>query len=103
MKVPSGKHFGIEGQSKEPHYALRWEGNALGVTVNLRTQARKFLVEPPLADQAFDRIEKETFDLDYDLDYYTMVPASVGQFRAKEWIEQAMHVIQRDSKVFLGG
>jgi hypothetical protein len=102
MKVPSGRHFGIEGEVKGPHYAIRWEGKNLGATANLRTQARRVIVEPPLGDRVFDRIDKELFDFDYDLDYYTMTPVPIGQFRAKDWIKQAASVVERDSRVFLG-
>ncbi len=49
-----------------------------------------------------DRVDKEIFELEYDIDYYTMVPVSMGQFRAKEWIAQADRAVQRDSKIFLG-
>ncbi len=48
IKVPSGKHFGIEGRVTAPHYGIRWEGDNYGVTVNLHTPGRRILVEPPL-------------------------------------------------------
>ncbi len=101
MRVPSGRHFGIEGEAKGPHYAIRWEGKTLGATANLRTQARRVFMEPPLGERALERVDKELFDLDYDLDYYTMAPVPIGQFRARDWIKQAVHVVERDSKVFL--
>jgi hypothetical protein len=103
LKIPTGKHFGIEGQPVGPVYSIRWEDGKLGMQVNLRTQQRKLAVEPPLGERAFERIDKEFFDFDFDLDYYTMVSVAVGQFSAKDWIQQAMRVIRRDSGVFLGG
>jgi hypothetical protein len=101
VRVPSGKHFGIEGEARGPVYAIRWEGKALGATANLRTQARRVLMEPPLGERALERVDKELFDFDYDLDYYTMAPVPIGQFRARDWIRQAVHVVERDSRVFL--
>lgn len=102
IKIPSGKHFGIEGLPKLPSYALRWEGDKLGSSVTLRAQERKVVIEPGFGETAFSRIEKELYEVDFDIDYYTMVPVDIGQFRARDWILQAIHVIRRDSKIFLG-
>ena len=69
LKVPDGKHFGIAGKATGPHYAIRWEGDTLGVQVNLRTQERKMQVEPPIGDPIFEKIDQELFDSDFDIDY----------------------------------
>jgi hypothetical protein len=101
MKVPEGKHFGIEGQPKLPHYAIRWEGDKLGVQVNFRAQERKILVEGMMGETAVERIDKDLYELLFDVDYFTIGTVEVGQFRASDWIPNAMRVIRRDSKVFL--
>jgi hypothetical protein len=102
MKVPQGKHFGIEGHPTLPHYAMRWEGDTLGVQVNFRTQERKVTVEPIMGEPTVQRIDKELFELIFDVDYYTIGSVDVGQFRVSDWMSNAMRVIRRDSKVFLG-
>jgi hypothetical protein len=101
MKVPEGKHFGIEGQAKLPHYAIRWEGDKLGVQVNLRAQERKILVEAIMGETAVQGIEKDLYELIFDVDYFTIGTVEVGQFRASDWITNALRVIRRDSKVFM--
>ena len=64
---------------------------------------RKILLDAPLGETALERVEKETFELIYDIDYFTVGTVDVGKFRASDWIPNATHVIRRDSKVFLGG
>ena len=46
--------------------------------MNVRAQERRILVEPPLGEPVFDRVDKEVFDLDYDIDYYTMTDCFGG-------------------------
>ncbi len=102
MKVPDGKHFGISGKVKNPHYAMKWEDEDFGVQINIRAQERKIKVEPPLGEAVFEAIDKDLFELDYDIDYYAQRKIGIGQFRTKDWIDNAMRLIRRDSKVFLG-
>ena len=102
MKVPHGKRFGIEGKPKLPHYAMRWEGDNLGVQVNLRAQERKISVEPVMGEPTVERIERDLFELIFDIDYFTIGTVDVGQFRVSDWMLNAMRVIRRDSNVFLG-
>ena len=103
MKIPEGKHFGIEGAPRLPHYAIRWEGDKLGAQVIVQAQERKILVEPALGETIVDPIEKDLFELVFDIDYFTIGTVEVGQFRASEWITNGMRVIRRDSSAFLGG
>jgi hypothetical protein len=103
MKVPEGKHFGIEGPPKLPHYAIRLDGDNLGIQVNFRTQDRKIKIDAPMGETAFESVEKDIFELVYDIDYFTIGTVDVGQFRASDWIPNAIRLIRRDSKVFLGG
>jgi hypothetical protein len=103
MKVPEGKNFGIEGQVKSPHYAIRLDGDNLGIQVNFRAQDRKIKLDVPIGETAIESIERDIFELTYDIDYFTIGTVDVGQFRASDWIPNAIRVIRRDSKVFLGG
>lgn len=41
------------------------------------------------------------YEVIYDIDYYTIKTVSRGQFNVKDWIEQAYHLIKRDSKNFM--
>jgi hypothetical protein len=101
MEVPEGRHFGIEGRPVLPHYAIRWEGDKLAIQVNFRVQERKVTLQLPLGETAVPNIEKDIIELIYDFDYFTVGSVEVGQFRALDWIPNAMRVIRRDSSVFL--
>lgn len=103
MKVPEGTHFGIEGQPMLPRYYMRWEGDKRGVQVNFQAQERKILVEPVIGEPTVEGIEKQLYELVYDIDYFTIGTVEVGQFRASDWITNTMRIIRRDSKVLLGG
>jgi hypothetical protein len=103
MKIPEGKHFGIEGEPRLPHYSIRWEGDKLGVQVIVQAQERKIMVEPALGETIVEPIEKDVFELVFDTDYSTIGTVESGQFRASEWITNGMRVIRRDSRAFLGG
>jgi hypothetical protein len=103
MKIPEGMHFGIEGLPMLPRYSMRWEGDKRGVQVNFQAQERKILVEPVMGEPTVEGVDKDLFELIYDIDYFTIGTVEVGQFRASDWITNAMRVIRRDSKVFLEG
>ncbi len=45
----------------------------------------------------------EVPELTFDVDYYTVRPVRVGQIRLKDWIEQAFHMIKRDTNKILAG
>jgi hypothetical protein len=103
IKVPSGTFFGIQGRIVQPMCSVSWEGEKLGALVQLRTQERKLVVDPPIGENSFERIEKEVFEFDFDVDYFTIAPIEREIFRASDWLQQAVRVIRRDSGSFVGG
>ncbi len=56
-----------------------------------------------MGEPTVEGVDKDLFELIYDIDYFTIGTVEVGQFRASDWITNAMRVIRRDSKVFLEG
>ena len=56
-----------------------------------------------IGDEDFEPATKEHLELVYECDYFTKGDMTSGQLKASEWIEDAMHVIRRDSHVILGG
>jgi hypothetical protein len=86
-----------------PRYFMRWEGDKRGIQVNFQAQERKILVEPVIGEPTVEGIEKDLYELVYDIDYFTIGTVEAGQFRASDWITNTMRVIRPDSKVFLGG
>jgi len=103
LRIPEGPRFGIDSPPILPEYAVRWEGKATGTTVRMKAEGRKYGFDPPLDWKEVSPVHKEEYYLKFDIDYYTVASVAVGQFSAKDWIDQALHFIRRDSKAFLGG
>jgi hypothetical protein len=103
VKLPEGKFFGQEGTPKSVDLQYRWENKSNGMTVRLRTEGVIFELSPGLAlrkeVQPFKR-EKHRFV--YDTDYYTVAAVTPSQLRIPDWVNNALHLIHRDSKLFLG-
>jgi len=102
LLVPEGKHFNIQGKVLLPQFSLVWEGESTGVKVLMAARDKKIDFDAPLGIEELSSVHIEKYELVYDLDYYTLHQVSKGQLNIKEWIEQAYHLIRRDSKLFLG-
>ena len=59
------------------------------------------LAEPPIGEDAL-KYEKVLFELEYDIDYYTLFRFR-RPIRPAEWLRHAQHAIRRDSDIFLKG
>ena len=103
LRAPTGVFFGVQGQFLQPWYSIKLQSDRIGVQITLRAQERKIVVEPPLGERLFERLEREEFECDYDIDYYTEAPVNIHSFRVTDWMTHAMRIIRRDSKEFLGG
>lgn len=102
LVLPEGPHFGlVDGGFSLPEYAVRWEGKAAAVTIRLRTEGRKLDFDPPMGVRELKAVHDEKFGIVFDVDHYTKGTVLSGQFRASEWIGNALHVTRRDSKNFL--
>jgi hypothetical protein len=101
IKVPNGRHFNIDGKVLMPHYSLVWEGKATAIRVILMAKEQKLDLEVPPGLEGISPIHSKWGEIVYDIDYYTLKNTSRGQLNIKEWINQAYHLIKRDSKVFL--
>jgi hypothetical protein len=99
-----GKPFGIEGKVDSPSVTLRFEGNALGCTAVLQVRKRRMKLEVPFgAGEDFEPVTNEHLELVYECDYFTTTDILLGQLSTTRWINEAMHVIRRDSVLILGG
>ena len=102
INVPSGKHFNIEGKVLTPKYSLKWEGESMGVRVELSAQNKKIDLDVKPGMEEIAPVHVERFEIVYDIDYYTLKNTTKGQLNVKDWISQSYHLIKRDSKVFMG-
>lgn len=103
LNLSEGPHFGIKGFFSFPEFAIRWEGESVGVALRLRAEGRKIDFDPPMEAPELQPIHEEKFGLLYDIDYFTNGTLTVGQFRTQDWIKNALHLVRRDSRKFLGG
>ena len=104
LRTPAGRHFNIDGKPLYPECFLRWEGKTTAVRVHLAARSRKLDFEPtPEAAKILDPVHSDKHEVLLDIDYYTLANVTIGQFRVKDWLTQAFHIIKRDSGVFLGG
>ena len=97
---PKPPNFGVEANPRL-EAVFRWEGDSLGATVRMRAEHRTAEVEIPATFESpkIPKIEKHL--LIFDVDYYTKKVVNVGQLRASEWINNALHIIRKDSSKFL--
>lgn len=102
IKVPTGKHFGIEGKVVSPHCSYHWEGENIGIHGVLRTATQQFTIDVPFGIEGIDQNERKEEVIIFDIDYYTKVPTNIGQFSVIDWIKHANHLVKRDSKIFFG-
>lgn len=102
LNLPDGPHFGIDMPPVLPGYTVRWESKATGTTVRIEAEGRIIDFTPPhFLD--LRPMHKEVAGLKFDIDYYTVASVTVGQFSCRDWINQAWHLVNRDSKPFLTG
>lgn len=103
VNLPRGPHFGIEKNPKEYNYALRFDGETVGVHFRLLNVEMKAELEIPPEVQwsGLENAKAIKIAIQCDIDYYTTQPAEVDQLGIKDWILNAHHIIKRDSDIFL--
>lgn len=103
ISVPEGPHFGIEGSATLPQYLIKWEDDKRGAMVHLTAEKRSIEFNPPPDWEGVAPFKKNINRLVADFDYYTIASVAVGQFRATDWLNNALHLIKRDSGKFFRG
>lgn len=103
MKIPVGKHFGIQGNVVGPEYRVRWETEKVGLYIQITDQTQTVNFEPPALIEEIKAIKEDRFRMVYDVDYYTKSVVLLDQLNVKEWINNIHHLIKRDSDVFFQG
>lgn len=91
----------VEGKATDPQRALRFEGEALGFTVLLKSQETTVTI--PLPPEFRDIVPMKTTRTlaSLDIDYYTTGSTPISAFDASALIVSWYRVIKRDiSKVF---
>jgi hypothetical protein len=102
MTVPTNKIFNIQGKVLLPSYSFVWEGESTAAQIMLKAVDRKIDFKVPVGlEDEIPPVHLTKYEVIYDIDYYTIKTVSRGQFNVKDWIEQAYHLIKRDSKNFM--
>lgn len=102
LKIIEGKNFNIEGKIALPHYAVLWEDEDMGLTINIRSEEKNLKANPPLGETRVEAVNIDISELIIDLDYFTKGRVAVQKFDAIEWMKQTMHVLRRDASVLIG-
>ncbi len=94
------KVFGIEPKIITPSYAVRFDGDTLGVLAKINLVKKELDIDIPPDISDMKSISKEYHQLVIDYDYYTLKPAKIGQINISEWIELAFRSVKRDHEHF---
>ncbi|MEP6535373.1 MAG: hypothetical protein ABJF23_08665 [Bryobacteraceae bacterium] len=102
IRVPEGKYFSLSSSPKLADVSLRWEEKARGVHFRLRAEGREFNFEPPFGWEGTPAARVEKLSLACDCDFFTTIVTTVSQFSLVDWINQSLHMMNRDISFFLG-
>lgn len=102
LKLPSEKKFNVEGDTYDPQYLGRWEGDIDGVAVRINAVTEKIEFDAPNNIPDLESIQVEKYKFVFDVDKYLHADTPVGAIKLLDWLSQGHQVIRRDSKIFLG-
>lgn len=103
LRPPNEKVFGIEGNVKEGGLNIRIEDEEIGTIVRIQVIKRKIHFNAPIEVPELESVEVEEWGVTFDVDYYTVRPIMVSQFKVRDWIEHTHRLVRRDSSAFIGG
>lgn len=97
VESPSRKIMNIAGRRLDPIYAMKWEGDALGVSIKLSASQSRLDAEFPVEfASSASPVEATLNQALLDIDYYSHAQLSVDQLVPSELIENWLRVIKRD-------
>ena len=102
IRVPEGKYFGLKSDPLMADYGIRWEENARGFHFRLRVDSREYNFEPPFGWEGVPSEKVEKHSVACDCDFFTTTLTGVSQFSLVDWIDQSLHMMNRDTSHFLG-
>lgn len=103
LSVPTKRPLDDNARILLPHYSVTFETDSLGVRISMEARDKMIDFEGPLDIEELPSKHVEKHELVYDVDYYTLVRATIGQLNVKEWITQSYSLIKKNSNNFLGG
>jgi len=104
LKIPSKKHFNIEGKIINPSYGYRWEDEHYGINLKMDAVSNTLNFEPPInLLQEIEPVKIERNGIQLDVDYYSLKPIPHTKLSWKDWIGQTYQVIKRDLTFYVGG
>ena len=102
LNVPETRVFSQQGALKDTEYRYRWESEATGVMLRFAAVTEKVDFNPQLS--LADRVAPVSSTrhlLIADIDYFTVTTVLKEQLKVDDWIKNAIHLTNRDTKVFL--
>jgi len=101
LRHAENDHFGLSGKPLRPEWALRWEDAGSGVHIRANVDEKKYDFQAPLEWEGPKPEKKPRIKLTYDVDWYKVSPTLVTQMSFPDWIEQCLHLTNRESDHFL--
>ena len=102
VNFPQRQLFNIKGMVHNPELSYNWEDEKIGLRVAIKSVIQKVKFDAPQNMEDLKSIDIENDLLVVDLDYYTKAVTTPGQIKLSEWINQIVHLINRDSQYLLG-
>jgi hypothetical protein len=104
VKTPVRRLFGNEPTPDLIDLGVRFQGDTTGVTIRMKSASAKVNFKPAqeLALFGIEPVSKDRHVLSIDVDYYTVAKVSNTQFKASEFLQNALHLINRDISAFTG-
>src|SRR5260370_10523920 len=104
LRIPEGRHFGVSGVLLNPEIAFRKEEVSKGFSIRLKAESLEFKLElPHIWHKVTKSVEEVRETVVVDIDSYVQGTILPTQIAFEDWISQTLHVIRRDTNVFLGG
>jgi len=99
---PSHPNFGIEGRLSLARFDIKKEDGSKGYAARVFSETSTYDFDPPFDWRGVEPKPVTRHDVVLDIDYFASGTVSHEQLRIKDWILQALHLINRDAKQFLG-
>ena len=104
LKIPEGRHFGVEGLALNPEISFRKEEGSKGFSVRIKAEGVEYNLELPYIWHKVAKSVSEVREtLSVDIDSYLQGTILPSQIAFADWITQTLHVVRRDASGLLGG
>ena len=92
--------FNVKAPIKDLNITWRQDAEDVGYRASIRSENLEFSFDPPVGVRRHFKPEKKSESrVVLDIDYYTLVPIALTQFKCREWVAQVLKSVRRDVKL----